>query len=256
MMKQTIGTMVAALAVTGLASADGMYPAYDEGAYNSGDTGSVSSGWGNATPLGAELIGGYRTRSIWRGFLVGNQMLDLQGQTQFNLAQNLVLGAGGWYGTELDHGNNTDAAGFVDLRFDQEQLSIGGKVTAHAFNHPLLESGVEFSPYLQFRPMADTKLTLATAYDTGAKGWYSWLEGERTYKLNDSAFFTGTLGAGYAADYYNRTGMEDLYGRLGFTYRITKNFAVTPFVGFSRALSANPEADWRGFGGVWGEFSF
>ncbi|BCU77685.1 hypothetical protein [Luteolibacter sp. LG18] len=206
-------------------------------------------------PLGIEAVTGYRSEYIWRGFKVGDGIMDFQLQGEIALSNEWALDIGGTYATEGGDGDNTEGTFFVDLNYDTKQWSAGFSITGHAFDHPLLDSGVDFSPSFTWHATKDLDLIAGAAYDTGAEGVYGWLEGKWSKPVTDSSFVTLQGGTSFVGDYYGRDGWNDLYARASFTYALNKTISLTPFVGVSIPMDADPETN-RLFGGLWFEANF
>jgi len=206
-------------------------------------------------PLGIEAVTGFRSETIWRGFKVGNSMLDFQLQGEIALDNNWSLDIGGSYGTEAGQGDNSEATLFVDLNYETKQWSAAFSITGQDFDHPILDSGVDFAPSFTWHATKDLDLTAGAAYDTGASGFYEWLETKWSHPVTDSSFIALQAGTSFVEDYYGRDGWNDLYARAAFTYNFSKRVSVTPFVGISIPMDADPEST-RFFGGIWFEVNF
>jgi hypothetical protein len=50
--------------------------------------------------------------------------------------------------------------------------------------------------------------------------------------------------------------MNDVYGRVSFTYHISETVSITPFVGGSVLLDDQDAGDDQAYGGVWFEVRF
>jgi len=206
-------------------------------------------------PIGLEAVTGFRSESVWRGFKLGDTVLDFQLQAEVALNNEWRLDLGGLYATETGDGDYSESSFFVDLMYDADQFSAGVSVTLHNFDHVLPDDGVDIAPSFSWHATKDLDVTFGAAYDTGADAPYVWLESEWTKPVTDSSFVALKAGTSWVDDYYGRSGWNDVYARASFTYAISKSVSVTPFVGLSVPMEANPESD-RLFGGIWFEVNF
>lgn len=206
-------------------------------------------------PIGIEAVTGFRSESIWRGFKLGDSVLDFQLQAEIALSNEWRLDVGGLYATETGDGDFSESSLFADLMYDADQFSAGVSVTLHAFDHAILDDGIDIAPTLTWHATGNLDVSAGAAYDTGADAPYLWLESEWSKPVNDSSFVAIKAGTSWVDDYYGRSGWNDLYARASYTYAISKAVSVTPFVGVSVPMDSNPETD-RLYGGVWFEVNF
>lgn len=206
-------------------------------------------------PIGIEAVTGFRSESIWRGFKLGDKVLDFQLQTEIALSNEWRLDVGGLYATETGDGDFSESSLFVDLMHDGEKFSVGVSVTLHSFDHAILNDGIDIAPSLTWHATSDLDVTGGAAYDTGADAPYLWLETEWSNPVTDSSFVVLKAGTSWVDNYYGRSGWNDFYARASFTYAISKSVSLTPFVGVSLPLGASNETE-RLFGGVWFEVNF
>lgn len=206
-------------------------------------------------PIGIEAVTGFRSESVWRGFKLGDSVIDFQLQAEIALSNEWRLDLGGLYATETGDGDFSESSFFVDLMYDADQFSTGVSITLHNFDHAILDDGVDIAPSFTWHATKNLDLTLGAAYDTGAEAPYVWLETEWTKPVSESSFVSLEAGTSWVDDYYGRSGWNDLYARASYTYAISKSVSVTPFVGISVPMEANPETD-RLYGGIWFEVNF
>jgi len=93
------------------------------------------------------------------------------------------------------------------------------------------DSGIDFGIFASWQFNEDFGLSTGASYDTGADGFYAYLEGNWSKTLSDDAFVSLKTGVSYVSDYYERNGINDIYIRLSLTYHISETVSVTPFVG-------------------------
>jgi len=205
-------------------------------------------------PLGIEVVTGYRSEYVYRGFALADDLIDVQLETEIALSEHWLLGLGGWYGTGTGSGSFDELAAFAALRYDAERWDAGFQAAWHGFDHSLFRDGVDFGPFANWRPNEDWRIGAALSYDTGPDGWYGRFEAEWSQPTGRDSFLSLLAGASGASGYYGRNGANDLYARASWTYAFNRSVAVTPFLGSSFALdSAGSD---RLFGGLWFEVNF
>jgi len=203
--------------------------------------------------LGIEAVTGYRSEYVFRGIKLADNALDFQLQAEIALSNHWILNLGGWYAASGD--KFTETAEFAELRYETKEFATGITVTGRQPKHSPLASGADTAPFFTWHATRDINLTVGAAYDTGAKGWYEYLEAEWTRPVNDSSYFSIQTGASMVQSYYNRSGGNDVYARLEYTYNISRSVSFTPFVGTSVSLSSQSGSD-HFFGGAWFEVNF
>ena len=205
-------------------------------------------------PLGIEAVTGIRSGYVYRGFDLGDSLMDVHLQTEVVLEGNLTLAAGGWFATEVGD-EFTEGAAALGIRYDlRENLAAELTTSYHAYGDSLLEDGIDLGASLTWYPDRSWDLGAAVHVDSGSDGWYFQIEGGWTQPLSDDAFFSLTGGISAVNDYYGRSGFNDLYGRASLTYNINSMLSLTPFLGWSFEL-VDGDGD-EIYGGLWFEVSF
>jgi len=208
-------------------------------------------------PIGIEAVTGYRSESIYRGFKLGQHVIDFQLESEIALTDALILSAGGWYATEASGGDFSEAAGFLDLRYEWTRWALGVTATYHSFTHSFFQDGLDTGLFATWAPNDDFQLTAGAYYDDGPGGWYGKLEGNWSHPTGDKSFVALLGGLSWVDDYYLRSGMNDAYARLSWTYNFNDRVSVTPFLGTSISLDSGPASgsDYL-WGGLWFEVNF
>lgn len=206
-------------------------------------------------PLGIEAVTGYRSEYIHRGFKQAADLMDFQVEAELALSDRLMLNAGGWFATELGNGDFDETATFIGIRHDTEFLTLGIELTWRSIQSGPFESGLDIAPYATWQFNDDFGITGGLAWDTGADGLYTFLEGNWSKPLGTSAFIAATTGISAVSDYYDRSGLNDLYARLSYTYAINRSVSVTPFLETSHPLKSHGEST-RAVAGIWFEVNF
>lgn len=206
-------------------------------------------------PLGVEVVTGYRSEYVHRGFLLGRQVLDVQLETEVTLSDHWLLGFGAWHAAETGDGDFSETAAVVDLRFEQGPWTLGASAGYHAYDHSLFRDGCDLGLFASWRLHEDFALTGGIWRDTGADGWYAKLEGVWSKPTGSDSFLEALAGTSWTSDYYGSSGWNDAYARLAWTYSVSENVSFTPFVGTSLALDSGPRKN-RLFGGLWFAVTF
>lgn len=208
-------------------------------------------------PFGIEAVTGYRSEYVYRGFKLAHHTFDFQLETEISLGDSLFLNAGGWYATETGSGDFSEAAGFADLRREWGAWALGLALSYHNFTDELFDDGFDTGAFVTWAPNDDFSLTTGAWYDHGNDGWYGKLEGGWSRPLDASSFIAVLAGVSWLDDYHRRTGWNDVYARLSWTYAVSERVSLTPFVGTSLALGSGPHdgSDCL-YAGLWFEVNF
>ncbi len=204
--------------------------------------------------LGLEAVSGYRTDYVYRGFDLAGSTLDFQFEGEARLTDRVSLSLGAWIAGALND-DFTELAGFADLRYDlTRQLTIGLNSSYHAFDETFFEDGFDLGPFLSYYVNEDWDFRLQASRDTGAEGWYASVESGWSHRLSDDAFLGLSGGLSWIDSYYDRSGVNDFYGRASLTYNVNSQISLTPFLGWSLEIEDGDGDEL--FGGLWFEVSF
>lgn len=205
-------------------------------------------------PYGIEVLTGYRSGYVDRGFRLSQDLLEVQLGGELVLDDRWALEFGGWYGTATASGGFDQSSGFLALRHDAEDWRAGYDLTYNSYRHGLFDDGFDTGPFIDWFPHDDWRLGATLRRDTGAGGWYGTLEGEWSRRTGRDAYLTLLTTLGAASDFYGRDGFNDLEVRAAWTYRINRHVTVTPFAGTSIGLES--AATNTIFGGLWFAVNF
>lgn len=206
-------------------------------------------------PIGVEVVTGYRSEYIYRGFKLANDLIEVQAEAEIALSNEWILALGGFYGTGTGNGDFSEAAAFFDLRYDTEQWTAGLATTWRNYQDSFFRDGFDLAPSFTWHLSEDWDLGTGVAYDTGDGGWYGNLEAAWSRPLGESSFLAISAGSSWTEDYYTSSGWNDLYSRISWTYAFNESVALTPFAGVSFPMSGSPESDHL-YGGLWFEVNF
>lgn len=212
-----------------------------------------------AIPLGLEAVTGYRSEYVYRGAEVSQDVIEFQISGEVSLSNNTFLGIGAWHATGSGDADFSDSGVKLSLTHELGAWQYKGTVAYHDYQDTFLESGVVIDNQLSFffgeSVKTSNKITGIVSFDTGADGFYGALEYGSHYALNDDSFFSFKLGVSALSDYYSLNGLNDAYSRLSYTYNLTKQVSVSPYIGASIQLDDAFEQDSL-HGGLWFEVSF
>ncbi|WP_193211968.1 hypothetical protein [Luteolibacter marinus] len=206
-------------------------------------------------PIGIEVVTGYRTEYVHRGFKLASDLIDVQLEAEIALSDEWILNLGGFYGTGTGSGDFSEASTFFDLRYDTDHWTAGFATTWRDYQDSFFADGFDLSPSFTWHLTDDWDLGTAIAYDTGDGGWYGNLEASWSKPIGESSFLSVKGGSSWTEDYYGSSGWNDLYARIAWTYAFNKSVAVTPFAGTSIPMGSSPERN-RLFAGLWFEVTF
>lgn len=205
-------------------------------------------------PYGIEVLTGYRSEYIDRGFSLSHGLIEVQLGSEIALSDEWMLELGGWYGTGTGSDDFEVASAFFGVRYDGEMWDIGLDTGFSSYDHRLFRDGVNAGPYFNWYPSDDWRFGAQVEYDSGADGWYGAVETGWSKPTGRDSFLRAHAGVSAVSDFYGRSGLNDLYARLGWTYGFNRSVAVTPFVGTSVALDS--AASTRLYAGLWFEVNF
>ena len=203
---------------------------------------------------GVEVLTGYRSEYIDRGFKLANDVVEVQVNAELVLDDHWTLDLGAWYGTETGSESFDQITGFLGLAYDAESWQAGMDAAYSSYSHRVFEDGVRIGPFINWFWGDDWRIGAAMDYDTGADGYYAQVDGTWTQPTGEDSFLSITGGLSATSDFYSRSGLNDIFGRISWSYHINRHVAVTPFGGTSVALDSGGEN--RFFAGVWFEVNF
>ncbi|MGB6219638.1 hypothetical protein [Haloferula sp.] len=203
-------------------------------------------------PIGIEIVTGYRSDYVYRGFSLADNLIEIQIGGEVALSNQWLLDFGGWYGTGSD--DFGEFSGSLGIRYDQDSWDAGFDAAWRSYENSFFNDGFDFGPFFNWRPNADWRIGSAVSYDTGPDGWYGEVEAEWSKPVGNSSFLSILGGASAVSNYYGRDGLNDFYSRLGYTYGVNDSVAFTPFVGASVPLYSGGST--RLFAGLWFEVNF
>ncbi len=215
---------------------------------------SASAEVENEIPFGVEVVTGFRSDLIERGFKLGENILDVQLQSEVTLNNEWTLGFGALQATASGSSAYEESRGFLQLYREHGALRYGWTAAYRDVQSDIWRDGWETGPYFSVALNDDVAAGMKMLYDHGAQGYYIEANLTWSYLLSEKSFLTFDGGAGVVADYYGRDGLHDLNARLAYTYNVAKNVSFSPFVGAS--LGIHESAVDQIYSGIWFEVTF
>lgn len=218
-------------------------------------TAFVSAEVENEIPLGIEVVTGYRSEYIQRGFKWANPVIDVQAEAEIALSDDVIANFGAWYTTAAGSGDFSEAAASTGIRREHGNLTLALDATWRTLDHSVYNDGLDIAPSIAWRLTDDLEVAGGLAWDTGADGLYAFAETRWSHPLGTTSFVSADAGLSCVSDYYDRSGLNDLYARVSYTRILNRSVSITPFVGTSVPLQSDGETG-RLFGGLWFEVNF
>ena len=205
-------------------------------------------------PLGIEVVTGIRSNYVYRGFNLGDALMDFQVETEVVIGESLALGAGGWLASEIGE-DFTEGAGFLDLHHSlHEDFTVTTSASYHAHNDDFLNSGLDFGSSLSWHLTANWSISMGVSKDLAAHGWYVNLGSDWSFRLSDKTYLALSTGISAIEDYYRLSGLNDFHGQVSLTCNLNSMLSITPFAGWSCELDVG-DGD-EVYAGLWFEVSF
>jgi len=206
-------------------------------------------------PLGIEAVTGFRTNYVHRGFELAETALDFQLETELSLSDENSLHLGLAHLAESD-GDFNETSIYAEISHSlNDHLIIGASLTYRDRNASILDSGFELGAFATFSINDDWLWRSELNYDFGISGLYLASELEWSQVLSDKSFVAIEAGISVVSSYLDRSGFNDLYTRVTYTYAISDRISLTPFLGTTLQLNDHDGSD-LAFGGLWFEVNF
>ncbi|MEM9080212.1 MAG: hypothetical protein AAGC74_05905, partial [Verrucomicrobiota bacterium] len=203
--------------------------------------------------LGLEVVSGYRSAYVARGFELADGTLDLQAETEIALNNDLFLGLYAWHATE-SNGNFSETSAGLDLTREFDPLQLTATLRYQSYSGSLFQDGILLGLETTYFLSDSWDLSLNSLYDFGAEAPYGSLELGWSQPLSEDLFVSAESGLSIVDSYYGRSGLNDYYGRISLTYNLNSTISLSPFLGFSIPLEDHSSN--TVYGGFWFAVSF
>ena len=186
---------------------------------------------------------------------------DFQLEGEIALADDKFLGYGAWFATGAGSEDFSETGVKLTYTQDINSWQYYASLIYKEQNNSLFDSGLEGLASLRYyfaeSEQSSHSISAILSYDNGAEGFYGAIEYNNYIALNKDSYISLKTGISAASDYYERDGLNDLYARLSYTYNLTKQVSLTPYIGTSIQLDGDNEENSNFlFGGLWFEVSF
>ncbi len=203
---------------------------------------------------GLEALSTWRSEYIYRGFKLANKSMEFQLAGQVALSNTETIDIGLYFDTATGDGDFTETGAFIDFSKNIGDLTYSAKLTLRNYSNSPFKSGADIGGSVNWRLNDSIDFTALLSYDTGAKGAYGEIKASAYKEISNSSYLIFNTGIGATADYYNRSGLHQLFAKLEYTYNISDNVSVAPFVATS--ISIHEDAENSLFGGIYFAVSF
>ncbi len=205
-------------------------------------------------PLGIEVVTGIRSNYVYRGFNVGDALMDFQVETEVVIGESLSLGGGCWLASEIGE-DFTQGAGFLDLRYSlHENVTVTTSASYHAYNDDFFNNGLDLGSSLSWHLASNWSIKMGASRDLAAHGWYVNLGSDWSFRLSDKTYLALSTGISAIENYYGLSGLNDFHGQVSLTCNLNSMLSITPFAGWSCELDVG-DGD-EVYAGLWFEVSF
>jgi hypothetical protein len=191
---------------------------------------------------------------MYRGFKLADKSMEFQLAGQVALSNTDTIDLGLYFDTATGDGDFTESGAYVDFSKNIGDLTYTAKLTLRDYTNSGFESGADIGGSVNWKLNDNIDFTALLAYDTGAKGAYGEIKASAYKEVSTSSYLIFKTGVGATADYYNRSGLHQLFAQLEYTYNISDNVSISPFLGSS--IGIHDAAVNSLFGGIYFAVSF
>ena len=191
---------------------------------------------------------------MYRGFKLADKSMEFQLSGQVSLSDTETIDLGFYFDTATGDGDFTEAGAFFDFSKNIGDLTYTAKLTLRDYSNSQFKSGADIGGSVNWKLNDTIDFTALLSYDTGAKGAYGEIKASAYKEITDSSYLMLKTGIGATADYYDRSGFHQFFAKLEYTYNISDNVSVSPFVGTSIGIHEDAESSL--YGGIYFAVSF
>ena len=204
--------------------------------------------------FGLEALTTWRSEYMYRGFKLADKSMEFQLAGQVALSNTETIDIGLYFDTATGDGDFTETGAFFDFSKNIGDLTYSAKLTLRDYSNSTFKSGADIGGSVNWKLNDNIDFTAFLSYDTGAEGAYGEIKATAYKEISTSSYLLFKTGIGATADYYDRSGLHQLFANLEYTYNISDNVSVSPFVGTS--IGIHDEAPNSLFGGIYFAVSF
>ena len=204
--------------------------------------------------FGLEGLTTWRSEYMYRGFKLADKSMEFQLAGQVALSNTETIDLGLYFDTATGDGDFTEAGAYIDFSKNIGDLTYTAKLTLRDYANSQFKSGADIGGSVNWKMNDTFDFTAQLTYDTGAEGAYGEIKATAYKELSNSSYLMFKTGIGATASYYDRSGIHHLFAKLEYTYNISDNVSVTPFIGTS--IGIHEEAENSIYGGIYFAVSF
>lgn len=183
--------------------------------------------------FGLEGLTTWRSEYMYRGFKLAGRSIEFQIAGQVSLSDSETIDLGIYFDTATGDGDFTEAAAYFDFSKNIGDLTYTAKINLRDYSNSRFKSGADIGGSVNWEMNDTIDFTGLLTYDTGTKGAYGEIRVSAYKQISNSSYLMFKSGIGATADYYDRSGLHQLFARLEYTYNISDNVSVSPFIGTS-----------------------
>ncbi len=185
---------------------------------------------------GLEALTTWRSEYTHRGFKLAEQSMEFQLAGQLALSNSVAIDAGLYFDTATGDQDFSEAGTYIDFSKKIGDLTYIAKLALRDYEDAIFRSGADIGGAVNWKINNVFDLTSTLTYDTGAKGAFAEIKASAYKEISQDSFLVFKTGIGIAADYYERNGLHHLSAQLEYTYNISDNVSISPFIGSSIGL--------------------
>lgn len=201
--------------------------------------------------LGFEAVTGFRTHYLNKGALLSKNAIDFQLHGSYSNAENERFEYGTWYlaGSGEDRFTETGVLLHFTESLGDFDYTVGGNY--RLFDYHTVESELELNAGVTYFGAKDHYFSSTLYYETEIKQFFLDFKYSGFYNINKNSYLNWEVSLGFSDNYYGEAGLVETKGRLSYTYNLTKQVSITPYVGCF-FTSDEEQID----SGIWFETSF
>ena len=180
---------------------------------------------------GLEGLTTWRSEYMYRGFKLADKSMEFQLAGQVALSDTETIDFGLYFDTATGDGDFTETGAFIDFSKNIGDLTYTANLTLRDYANSSFKSGADIGGSINWIHNDTIDFTAHLSYDTGASGAYAEFKATAYKELSQSSYLLLNGGIGATASYYDRSGLHHLFAKLEYTYNISDNVSISPFIG-------------------------
>ncbi len=179
---------------------------------------------------GLEALTTWRSEYIYRGFKLADKSMEFQLAGQASLSDSETIDFGFYFDTATGDADFTETAAFIDFSKNIGDLTYTANLTLRDYANSSFKSGADIGGSVNWIYNDTFDFTAQLSYDTGASGAYAEFKASAYKELSESSYLLFSSGLGLTASYYDSNGLHQLFAKLEYTYNISDNVSISPFL--------------------------